>query len=254
MKDTFDENDVTVNEGETENAEVNDKQEGITLEGSFILNFNTSVRVAFNVRNDMAQPVSFGKVPLVLLNGQGKLLGRQIFSLDKLGTLMPGESKPMEVSFKRRNLRVTNIKQDDWVIALEVPSGFDQIPNFMTDETYKRLPAEEKTRLVHLLQSLPPVKETSVKFFPFRGWADYQAVHSMFLIRNGLKQDVKIDKARLTVLDANDRDLGSVLFELDDLLIQAGSGRLWTFSIPKSQLNLEGADMTRWSVVVGTQS
>lgn len=219
---------------------------GIDLEHD--LKGNTVVK-AF-VRQTLDEAIELGEVELLLLDEKGELIASQRFDLSELGTLPPRTARPWVFVFDQENVEVDEVPEENWTIAFNVES---MMPHRLDlDEAWeKALSQEQKDSLAKVIEGLPKLqpKEVNIIGFQITEQEDQSLAVSLF-VRNGHTKRINIEQMPLEILDANQKVVAKGSFDLAPLSVKANTSKPWTFIFPKEMVNLQDADLSRWTAKI----
>lgn len=201
-------------------------------------------------RSSLEQPVTMGRVELLILSNDDKIIAAKEFDLSELGEIPAQSARPWVFNFETNTQRVEEIPAEGWKIAFNVQS---LIPHQLElESTWEQaLSEDQKLALSKIVQSLPKLKEREVNFSGFQAkpQEDGSLAISLF-IRNGHSQHINLEQLPLEVLDANKELVARGSFKLDSLQVKANTSKPWTFIFPKEMIQLKNPDFSNWTVKV----
>lgn len=208
---------------------------------------DTLFRVTAFVRNSLDKAISLEDVTLVLLDENGKLLGRKTFDLRDLGTIPPRSSRPWYFMFRDKDLFTTDLPETGWQLAFQLKQEKKKHSLDLADSWKKSLSKEAKKQLEDLVNKLEPPKKGEVNFLGLQAKRqDNGDFHVTILIRNGTDKNIKIEQLPLHVEDANGDIVAKGGFKLDNFTVKANTSKPWTFIFPKSLVLKDEIDLSRW--------
>lgn len=209
---------------------------------------NTVVK-AF-VRQTLDEAIELGEVELLLLDEKGELIASQRFDLSELGTLPARTARPWVFVFNKENVEVDEVPEENWTIAFNVES---MMPHRLDlDEAWeKALSQEQKDSLAKVIEGLPKLqpKEVNIIGFQITEQEDQSLAVSLF-VRNGHTKRINIEQMPLEILDANQKVVAKGSFDLAPLSVKANTSKPWTFIFPKEMVDLQDADLSRWTAKI----
>lgn len=209
---------------------------------------NTVVK-AF-VRQTLDEAIELGEVELLLLDEKGELIASQRFDLSELGTLPARTARPWVFVFNKENVEVDEVPEENWTIAFNVES---MMPHRLDlDEAWeKALSQEQKDSLSKVIEGLPKLqpKEVNIIGFQITEQEDQSLAVSLF-VRNGHTKRINIEQMPLEILDANQKVVAKGSFDLAPLSVKANTSKPWTFIFPKEMVDLQDADLSRWTAKI----
>lgn len=228
------------------------KQNQISLSGIDIdTNDNTDewlVKAFF--RSSLNQAIKLGKVELLILSKDDKILAAKEFDFEELGEIPSRSDRPWVFTFEKVTQKVDSSPEEGWKIAFNVQS---LIPHQLDLEpTWEEaLSTEQKDALKKVIESLPKLKDKEVNFSGFQAKSQPNGSLAISLfIRNGHSQHITLEQLPLEVIDASGTLVARGSFKLDSLQVKANTTKPWTFIFPKEMIQMEKPDFTKWTVRV----
>jgi len=201
-------------------------------------------------RSSLSQPITMGKVELILLGQNEEVLASKEFDLAELGEIPAKSDRPWVFTFEKNLQRVEQIPNEGWKIAFNVQS---LIPHQLDLEPTwnEALSTEQKEALQKIVKTLPKLNDREVNFngFQIKPNDDGGLAVSLF-IRNGHSQHITLEQLPLEVLDATGDLVARGSFKLNELQVKANTSKPWTFIFPKEMIQLEQPDFSKWTVRV----
>ncbi|KGX93936.1 hypothetical protein N781_01795 [Pontibacillus halophilus JSM 076056 = DSM 19796] len=203
------------------------------------------------VRSSLNKKIQLQTTNLMLMQEDGKKLGRKAFSLFELGDLPPQSSRPCMFTFQQQDLIVPleEISSSDIKLVFEFKKT---TPKHALDleESWKQSMADEDiSKLQAFSSSLKPLKPGEVNFLGIQVRQQSTGDLSVtLLIRNGSDKTMSLQNLPLQVEDANGDLIAKGTFTLQDFTIKANTSKPWTFIFPASMLKQEEFNLDSWRV------
>ncbi|WP_102273656.1 accessory Sec system S-layer assembly protein [Cytobacillus massiliigabonensis] len=207
---------------------------------------NGSLIVSAFLRNSLNQPFTLKETALILLNEKGEKVARKTFDLSELGQLEPRTSRPWHFVFEHNviNDDFMPLGEKEWKIAFEIKPKHKLDLHKSWEE---KLPKEEKEKLAALVEEkIPAPKEGEMNFMGLQANFNEENLHVTLLIRNGSDKNVAIQQLPLVVEDAAGEVVATGGFKLEDFEVKAHTTKPWTFIFPKSLVQKENPDLSKW--------
>ena len=225
----------------------------VSITGVHIAPHDEGVEVTAFLRNGLPRPIRFEKMNLLILFGDQELFSRQEFDLSVIGEIPPFSARPWTFVFARENFLQKDVLLTNWKIAFELAQKKVVLPQQLElEESWiKALNDEQKTSLIQLAKTLPPLQEGEVNVQSVQvSRAEDGSLRALLLIRNGSTQSLSIDKIPLVLIDAMNEKTAEGLFEIGGLTVNPGTSKPWLFIFPKESIVKENPDLSRWKVTV----
>lgn len=197
-------------------------------------------------RSSLDQAIQMEEVELLLLDENEEVIASQQFDLSELGNIPPRSARPWIFVFDKANITGETPPVENWTLAFNVqsmmPHRLDLAPSW--DEG---LAEEQKKMLEETVANLPKLnpREVNITGFQVKAEEDGSIATSVF-IRNGHSKEINIEQLPLELLDANQEVVARGTFKLEDFSVKANTTKPWTFIFPKSLVQKEDADFSRW--------
>lgn len=197
-------------------------------------------------RSSLDQVIEVGEVELLLLDAEGNTVASQQFDLKELGNIPARSARPWIFVFKKVNILADEIPGEGWTLAFNVQS---MVPHRLelAESWEESLPKEQKEALKKIVEDLPKLKprEVNINGFQVQQQEDGGIAASVF-IRNGHSKEVNIEQLPLEVIDASGDLVARGTFKLEGFSVKANTTKPWTFIFPKSLVQKENPDFSRW--------
>ena len=205
-------------------------------------------------RSSLDQPITMGKVELLLMSEDNKVLASQQFDLAVLDEIPAKSDRPWVFAFDKQNQKVAEMPGEGWKLAFNVqslvPHQLELAPTWE-----EALTADQKEALKKIVEKLPKLKDREVNFSGFQAKPQENGSLAISLfIRNGHSQHITVDQLPLEVSDATGDLVARGSFTLDSLEVKANTSKAWTFIFPAEMIQKQQADFTRWTVRVPQHS
>lgn len=210
--------------------------------------------VGFFITNGYSQKVKFGKVPLVLLDSEKRVLAQQTFDGKVIGEVSGGSSKACVVRFLRDNVYTHKIPEDCQLCFDVRPKNSPKI-SVKRKIQYQNLPekltAEQKQELEQTLAKLPPIEKGEANFSPlYAAITPEDNLLATVIIRNATDMPLSLEQIPLALLDANDTEVARGVFDIKTLAIEPYKAILWTFNFEAISRDKNTIDLSSWHINV----
>ncbi|MCF6410107.1 accessory Sec system S-layer assembly protein [Pseudalkalibacillus salsuginis] len=200
------------------------------------------------IRSSLPKPIHLPDSTLLFIAESGEVLGRKRFSFQQFGELPPNSSRPWNFLFSSKDLYVDQLPREGWKLAFELkqskPHQLD-----LEKSWEQSLSEENKNKLEEIMKNINPPKPGEVNFLGLQASKkDNGDLHIMILIRNGSEKNIQLEKLPLIVEDAYGEMIAKGGFELDNFEVKANTSKPWSFIFPKSLVQKEEYDLTKWKV------
>lgn len=255
----FSEKDIVVVNSLEQNSE--ELSEPSATEGRVTIHFTSvspadgALLVGFFVSNGYSQKVRFGRVPLVLLDSEKRVLAEQSFGGETIGVVAGGSTKACVVRF-----------QPDHVYTQDIPQGcemcFDVRSKRRQNVKIKRglkirfqalpenIPVNQQQELERVLAKLPPMKSGEVNFSPLCATITTQnELLATVIIRNAADKPINIKQIPIAAYDAQQKELARGVFDVKGITIEPYKAILWTFNF-KPVAQDQDIDLSSWHIKV----
>lgn len=225
----------------------------VSLAGISLVPHEEGIAVVAFVRNASPNPITLGKMNLVVLIEDNRLFTRQQFDLSELGEIPPYHARPWEFIFQREHFLILDVVLRNWKLAFEIAEKKMVLPQKLElEESWiKSLSDAQKDSLIELAKRLPALKpgEVNVQSVQLAKSED-GSLRALLLIRNGSERSLSFEKLPLALIDATGETVAQGLFELGSLTVNAETSKPWLFIFPPESILKENPDFSRWSVRV----
>lgn len=208
----------------------------VNVAGIYTFDMGDYIEAKVFIRNGMNNPINFETVPFIITNSKDEVLAYQIFNLKELGTIPPKSARPYKLNFDKKNLKVDKIPADDWKIGFDsrikavnyADIEFEGLPESMSEEN--------KYVLNSFLNNLPRVEKGQISFSKFNLALTPEGEFDItIVIRNGMNEDINIEKIPVKLKDENDNTVFAAEFSIQDLIVKSCKAKLINL---KAQSNL----------------
>ncbi|NGQ95614.1 SLAP domain-containing protein [Brevibacillus sp. SYP-B805] len=191
------------------------------------------------LRNATKRDILIQKLPLALVTPDGEVVARKSFDLMSLGAVGKFASRPCEFLFRWEEFSRVPEQEVPLTLVYEGRPKKRALPPSAYAET-NGLSAEEVAKYMQ-------VAEDKIKAVP--GEVDLQVIDIaeaeegglkvIVLFRNGLEKRLEFTEVPILIQDQKGREVARVHYELQNLHVDAGSSRMWTFHVPKDSLKAQ---------------
>jgi len=227
------------------------KPNQVSLSGIELRAEEDQLIVSAFVRNSVSKGIRLAESSILLIGPNGEHLARKKFDLAELGEIPAKSSRPWHFSFHLNDVISSEIPAEGWKLAFEIkaPHRLD------LDASWENaLPAEEKEKLIQMVESLGAPKEGEVNFLGLQARKnENDGLSVTILIRNGNDKNIQLHQLPLQVEDAAGEIVAKGGFALDNFEVKANTSKPWTFIFPKELVLAEDADLSRWKVQIVEQ-
>ncbi|WP_456277572.1 accessory Sec system S-layer assembly protein [Bacillus sp. AK128] len=220
------------------------KENQLSLSGIELKKLDNGYAINAFVRNTLNKTIKLQSMHLLLIDADGKQLGRKEFDLSLLEELPPRSSRPWYFVFEDQYLTEKDIPATGWKLAFELKRAHSLD---LADSWKENLSSEEQEKLEKLVQSLTPPKDGEVNFMGLQiKHAETGELHVTMLIRNGSHKNINLQQLPLIVEDATGEVVAKGGFTLESFEVKANTSKPWTFIFPGSLVVKENPDLTKW--------
>lgn len=252
----FTENDIVEASPLDENSEgQNDQELPSVTEGRVTIHFSNvssdagGLMMGFFIGNGYRQKAKFKKIPLVLLDSERKILARQTFGGETIGTVAGGTMKACVVRFHPENVYSENIPEDCQV-RFDLQANRPQSIEIKYQNLPDNISLNQKQELERILKTLPPIKHGEADFSPLCAkLAKENNILATVIIRNTTNKPIVLEEIPLAFVDANQEELARGIFDVKTITIEPFKAILWTFNfdLVKQGSNI---DLSTWQIKV----
>lgn len=197
-------------------------------------------------RSSLDQAIQMEDVELLLLDENEELLAAQQFDLSELGDIPGRSARPWIFVFDKENQLVEELPKENWKLAFNVQSLMPHRLD-LAASWEEGLADEQKKMLAETVEKLPKLnpREMNITGFQVKVEEDGSIATSVF-IRNGHSKEINIEQLPLELIDANQDVVARGTFQLQDFSVKANKTKPWTFIFPKTLVQKENPDFSRW--------
>ncbi len=199
-------------------------------------------------RSSIPNNIELGEIGLILVDKDGNRLASKVFDFKELGTLPPESARPWVFKFEKEYLETDKIPSDGWSIAFNLITLRGH--QLELDENWKKqLPQEQLDMLAEIVKKLPKLGRKEVNFTGLQAKVqDDKSLMVTIFIRNGNDRAINLELLPLEIYDVNGKLVAKGSFKMNPVLtVQGNSTKPWSFHFPAHSVNLEGADLSRWT-------
>ncbi|GEL78728.1 accessory Sec system S-layer assembly protein [Tenuibacillus multivorans] len=226
------------------------KPNQLSLAG-FELNIVDDKRVVVGafVRHSLSKTIKLDETSIVLLDHDGKKLGRKSFNLSKLGDLPAQSSRPWIFEFKEKDLfvNVSDIPTEDFQLAFELKKKRKEHQLELADSWKNSLASKDVQKLEEITKSVNPPKPGEVNFMGLDcKFLDSGNLQVTLLIRNGSEKEINLEQIPLVVEDKAGDTVAKGGFKMEDFKVTANTSKPWNFIFPEDLIMKPDADLSQW--------
>lgn len=220
----------------------------LSLSGIELFQTPKAIGVSAFVRNSLPKAITFGELPLILLDENKEVIAKQVFDGSELGEIPAESSMPWLFSFPKETIKKKQFSNKNWTLAFDLTAKHRLD---LAESWEKSLPKEQKEKLEKIVEQLPKLKENELNMTGLQAKvAENGDFHVTVLIRNGSEKNITLEKVPLRVTDAVDDVVAEGGFSLDDFTVKANTSKPWTFIFPANLVKKNDMDLSRWRVSV----
>jgi SLAP domain-containing protein len=210
----------------------------VTQEGYLVLTY---------IRNATKRDVLLQNLPLELVTPEGEVVARKSFDLISFGPIGDESSRPCEFLFRWDEF----IKIPEKEVPLTL--SFRRPVNKQAKETQTPqggLSAEELERYRQkAAEFAPEAGQVDLRVLDVIGTED-NGLRVVVLFRNGLDKRLEFTEVPIIVQDQAGDRVARVRFTLENMKVEAGSQRIWAFTIPSTSINKPNVDPAQCTVFI----
>lgn len=226
------------------------KKNQVSIDGIYTYDMGDKLEVNIYVRNGFSRKVTLNKIPLVIENSEGKVLAREIFDMKDIGAIPPFGGRPYKVYFKKENVFVDRIPMDEWKIKMEKSIGADVIVKIEFEALPEELSDEAKNNLKEFLNKLPRIKAGTGDIFVYKLTKNSDSsISIMVIVRNGGKQQMKINRLPINIIDSKGKFVGGGLFDISNICVNPYKARIYNFILKPEKIVNKEAKLSKCAVV-----
>ncbi|SHH19426.1 SLAP domain-containing protein [Desulforamulus hydrothermalis] len=224
----------------------------VALDTIYVLPNDDTVEVGFYLRNGKAEPVRFGRVPLMLQDDQGRPVARQEFDLGQVIEEVPPYSvRPCEVLFNRAELLLPDAPLNTCKLAADVTGGRLLPLEPANPGPRVELSFGQLIQLEDFVAGLPPIQPGQIDIHPYSAELKENGELAVTLIfRNGKEEQLSIEKLPVSVIDAKNRYVAKGVFDMYGFVLPAGAAGPYTFVFAGDMLLKPDLDLSSWKVMI----
>ena len=190
------------------------KKGEINITGIYIYDEEDKFEVKVYIRNGYMCSVNFDQIPLMIVDKKGEVLARQVFDLKDLGNIPPNAAIPWKLYFDKSNVNVESFGQDDWQIVFDQQLKVIRNINTVFEGIPDTLDENSRNQLEEYLNSLPILREGDLNISTFFvGLNESGGILIVFVIRNGVNQDVTLNQIPVSVKDNDGKLVAGGIFD-----------------------------------------
>ena len=206
-------------------------------------------------RSSLDRPVELGLIDLVILNERNERIASHTYDFKDVGVIPAKSARPWVFTFPKHAIEKNEIPSEGWQLTFNTVTLRGH--KLDLDASWKsHLPLEQQQQLEQIVETLPQLNKNEVNFTGLQlKVQDTGNLAVSLFIRNGNDQAINIEQLPLQIHDANGKQIAQGSFNLDPALTVAPNAtKPWTFVFPKDLVQLDQADLSKWSArVTGTK-
>lgn len=225
------------------------KPNQISLGGFELNKLEHEVAVGAFVRNSLNKKINFNNTTILLIDENGRKIGRKEFDLSSVGEIPARSSRPNVFIFNKKDLFIPleEVPTEGWSLAFELKKPAQKHTLDLAESWEKSMASDEVESLQKYTESLEPPKAGEVNFLGLKAEQNENGdLHVTMLIRNGSEKGINLQQLPLHVEDATGEVVARGGFQLDDFDVKANTSKPWTFIFPRAMIDKEELDLSRW--------
>ncbi|MFL0194319.1 SLAP domain-containing protein [Clostridium sp. WILCCON 0269] len=202
------------------------KENDVNIATIYIYDDREELEAKVYFRNGLNRKINFEDVPLVLIDGNGKVLCSQVFDLREIGDIPACAATPWKLYFNKKDLDLNGISLDECKVIFN--SSLKAV-NY-AKIGYEELPEELmgfKHDLQKFLEKLPKIEKNQLSMSTFNiGLQIGGKLIVTLVIRNSADKDINISEIPLTVKDENNNIVAAGKFIMKDFSVKSMKAKI----------------------------
>lgn len=220
---------------------------------NFIVENKDDFEVEFYFRNNTAQSLIFGKLPLHFVYNGGVIAIKNVDFRKEFGEIPAKSVKACSFKIEKENVYYPHL-MDESMLVLGVNLKFkvteiveDNIVNMPENLSY-----DQELYFNEKIKELPSLAKNSFNINTLTLAADIDKnVDIVLIVRNGYENDIKVEKLPIQILNEIDIPIYIGMFNPEDMIVEGNSSKLYLIKVKKGDLLKEYDDYSNFTVKIG---
>lgn len=232
------------------------KEGQINIAGIYAFDQGDEVEVKAYLANGLSKNINFEDVPIYIINSKNEKLAYQIFDLSGEGDIPSGKAIPVKLNFKKENVFVDKIPQDDWklVFGSNDVKGVRYV-NIELESIPEGIEESEIKVFQEFLESLPKLErgQGSISVFTITQYENGDLLMTL-LVRNATDEAVTMTKMPITLKTEEGERILSGVFEIENFTVNPYKARVLSLIFKKEVINIEeDFDLSTCKIIFGRE-
>lgn len=232
------------------------KEGQINIAGIYAFDQGDEVEVKAYLANGLSKNINFEDVPIYIINSKNEKLAYQIFDLSGEGDIPSGKAIPVKLNFKKENVFVDKILQDDWklVFGSNDVKGVRYV-NIELESIPEGIEESEIKVFQEFLESLPKLErgQGSISVFTITQYENGDLLMTL-LVRNATDEAVTMTKMPITLKTEAGETILSGVFDIENFTVNPYKARVLSLIFKKEVINIEeDFDLSTCKIIFGRE-
>ncbi|MCR1972397.1 SLAP domain-containing protein [Clostridium cochlearium] len=232
------------------------KEGQINIAGIYAFDQGDEVEVKAYLANGLSKNINFEDVPIYIINSKNEKLAYQIFDLSGEGDIPSGKAIPVKLNFKKENVFVDKIPQDDWklVFGSNDVKGVRYV-NIELESIPEGIEESEIKVFQEFLESLPKLErgQGSISVFTITQYENGDLLMTL-LVRNATDEAVTMTKMPITLKTEEGETILSGVFDIENFTVNPYKARVLSLIFKKEVINIEeDFDLSTCKIIFGRE-
>ena len=232
------------------------KEGQINIAGIYAFDQGDEVEVKAYLANGLSKNINFEDVPIYIINSKNEKLAYQIFDLSGEGDIPSGKAIPVKLNFKKENVFVDKIPQDDWklVFGSNDVKGVRYV-NIELESIPEGIEESEIKVFQEFLESLPKLErgQGSISVFTITQYENGDLLMTL-LVRNATDEAVTMTKRPITLKTEEGETILSGVFDIENFTVNPYKARVLSLIFKKEVINIEeDFDLSTCKIIFGRE-
>lgn len=225
------------------------KEGDVNISTDYIFDVGDKYEVSIFIRNGLAKPINFEKVPLILVNDKGEILGEKIFNLREVGDIPPKSVRPWKIYFEKEDFNIGDNNLKDLKIVFDTKIKAERTVKVELDNLPEGIQGEKRKKYEKFLEELPLLRRGQVSMSTFDVYKTKdEGVSVVLVICNGNDRAINVEKVPLSIFDASESLVASGVFYLEKVVINPGKANVYRFTFNDDEIINKDMDLSSFKV------
>lgn len=191
----------------------------VSFENTYIYDDGETIEVNLYILNGTQNSIAFKTVPFFIIDSQKKPLIYEVFNLDEVGIIPAYSARPHKLKFQRENLLVANLPSEGCRIATKTDCTPIQTIKFEIDNLPALTSVDEREKYESFLQTTSFNRSGNVSVCCYESLMHDETIALTLFILNGTEKTIALGKLPITILDAQDKNVISEVFDMKEIIV-----------------------------------